>query len=533
MKQLLYIAACSLVLASYSCLAATGPALVARWQFDEASGTNVTDSAGVRHGYLSPNGAAFVAGGVSGNALSLVRANNGFALMPYVRQLTNNFSLSSWVRMNAGDTEGPSVIVTQDNTWHVNGLMLYVNEAWSGASAANKATFLVNDPSQSCRSTTTINDGEWHHVLITRSTNGQSLIYVDGAPAEGGMASSPMVDLKAPFMVGGLYGYVTANVPGGYFTGLIDEVQIYDDALSDAQIDLLYQHPGWSLEQATSRIRFEPSGGDFVGSVQVTLTTDIASSTIRYTLDGAEPDATSAAYAGPITLSDTTTIRARLFVAEFPASEIMETVFTKVPPITFLPSGGLFTNSVEVELSLHLGVGSIAYTVDGSTPLASSMRYGGPFTLTNGCVVKARVFLDSFGISDVMESTFARVYALDDGVSNAWREKYFGAGYLTDPRVGANEDPDRDGWSNLLEMRENTDPTDPASHPLILMGIKAIPKVTWSSIVGLKYQVLRKTNVAELTWEVVLPPAVASVPSSTFIDPDAPATSIYRIELVP
>lgn len=61
-----------------------------------------------------------------------------------------------------------------------------------------------------------------------------------------------------------------------------------------------------------------------------------------------------------------------------------------------------------------------------------------------------QVFLNNFPITEVLSASYARVYALDDGIPAEWRERYFGPGYLTDPRGAAEADPDGDGWTTKI-----------------------------------------------------------------------------------
>ncbi len=56
---------------------------------------------------------------------------------------------------------------------------------------------------------------------------------------------------------------------------------------------------------------FSPDGGSFNDSVAVTISCSTAVADIRYTTDGTEPTETSPRYAGPLTLTMTTTLRAR------------------------------------------------------------------------------------------------------------------------------------------------------------------------------------------------------------------------------
>lgn len=56
--------------------------------------------------------------------------------------------------------------------------------------------------------------------------------------------------------------------------------------------------------------QFSPASGEVEEETEVTLTCATAGASIYYTLDGSEPDATDTLYSGPITVSETTLIRA-------------------------------------------------------------------------------------------------------------------------------------------------------------------------------------------------------------------------------
>lgn len=286
------------------------------------------------------------------------------------------------------------------------------------------------------------------------------------------------------------------------------------------------------LAVAAPPLTISPDGGTFVGSVEVRIRSAVPGTTIRFTQDGSDPTPTSPEYRDPITLTESAIIKARLYVNTFPASEVESATFTRLPAIVFEPPGGVFTNSVAVTLQNTLGVGALFFTLDGTAPTSSSLPYLGPLMLTTGVTVQARVFLNAFPISETVAAQYARAYAAEDTIPDAWQEAFFGPGYLTDPRAAANADPDADGWINQYEFEAQTDPTDPASQPEIRVGIQAVPKVTWNSIPGLTYRVLRKDRPDAPAWQVVLPAFVATETTSTHIDAEAPRTAIYVVELV-
>ena len=56
-----------------------------------------------------------------------------------------------------------------------------------------------------------------------------------------------MIANGAPFLVGGVN---VSGVPTSRYTGLMDDVQVYDVALTDAQIDFIFTHPGQEVPPA-------------------------------------------------------------------------------------------------------------------------------------------------------------------------------------------------------------------------------------------------------------------------------------------
>jgi CotH kinase protein/Chitobiase/beta-hexosaminidase C-terminal domain/Fn3 associated len=66
---------------------------------------------------------------------------------------------------------------------------------------------------------------------------------------------------------------------------------------------------------------FSVPGGVFTNDVTLALSSQTAAATIRYTLDGSEATAASAVYATPITLTNSTVVRARVFASGQPAGK--------------------------------------------------------------------------------------------------------------------------------------------------------------------------------------------------------------------
>ena len=83
-----------------------------------------------------------------------------------------------------------------------------------------------------------------------------------------------------------------------------------------------------------------PNGGSYSNSVNVSLSTTTTGATIRYTLDGTTPTASSAIYTGAITLSTSVTLNAGAFETGMPPSAIASAAFT----VTAVPLAPVITS---------------------------------------------------------------------------------------------------------------------------------------------------------------------------------------------
>lgn len=141
-----------------------------------------------------------------------------------------------------------------------------------------------------------------------------------------------------------------------------------------------------------------PSGGAFVGSTAVTISSS-AAGTLRYTTDGTAPDASSSLYTAnqPFTLSalGQIVVKALLIGTDTTQSSNVTTVvfhiITQPSAPTITPNGGQHVTSVAVTLTSNTPGASLRYTTDGSAPSSSATSYLGPFTLGTTAQVTSTV----------------------------------------------------------------------------------------------------------------------------------------------
>jgi hypothetical protein len=199
----------------------TPEGLVAAYSFDEGSGDTVADASGNGlDGVIS--GALWTNPGRFGSALLFDGIDDSvtIAASPTL-QLSSGMTLSAWVHPTTMQS-GWRAIVQKD----VDSYSLHASGDMGPLHPAGGGTFdgmggYVTGP-------VAIPVNAWSHLALTY--DGETLhLYVNGEeissmPQVGGLEAD-----TAPLQIGG-------NAYGEYFAGLIDEVRIYDRALSPSEI---------------------------------------------------------------------------------------------------------------------------------------------------------------------------------------------------------------------------------------------------------------------------------------------------------
>ena len=190
---------------------------------NEGTGTTISDSSGNGNTGTVTNtawGAGFSGGaGLGFNGTnSSVSFGTGASLSGQT-----DFTISAWVRTTA---TAEAVIIQQRDTG-------YNGEYMVKMSATGTISFMLYGNSAyqyDFATTTTVNDGQWHHVTVQRqATAGR--IYIDGV--ESASATGTIRDLDATI---GTYLGADVRDSNKYFNGNIDEVHIYSQALTPAEI---------------------------------------------------------------------------------------------------------------------------------------------------------------------------------------------------------------------------------------------------------------------------------------------------------
>ena len=72
---------------------------------------------------------------------------------------------------------------------------------------------------------------------------------MDGSLAEDSRSSYAIIANSAPFLIGGVD---VSGVPTASYTGLVDDVRVYDNALSSSEIQSLFDNPGSTIPEPST-----------------------------------------------------------------------------------------------------------------------------------------------------------------------------------------------------------------------------------------------------------------------------------------
>ncbi len=210
--------------------------LVARYRFEDAGARVAIDEAGWESGQLSAVGAGLGAGGIEGGALSLRASEGGQVMLPGAPMpWGSSWSVAVWFRTQPGETR-PMALVTWGGMSPSYGTYLALN-VHGGTLAAHCGAghYLTTDA--------VVNDGAWHHAVLSRSVDGDTRIHVDGGSPRHRVVNGP----AAQTGVVAVAGACGVGLESFHFEGAIDDLQFYSFQLSSDHATFLATNPGATL----------------------------------------------------------------------------------------------------------------------------------------------------------------------------------------------------------------------------------------------------------------------------------------------
>jgi hypothetical protein len=210
------------LLAAHDVKAANG--LVAAYGFDEGTGTGVADASGSGNGGTTSN-TTWSTAGKYGAALSF-NGSSSYVNVPDSSSLdlTNGMTIEAWVRPSSLGTTWRTVVLKQQTGDLAYGL--YANN-----NSTRPVGYVYNSAERSAGGGSALAANAWSHLATTY--DGANLrLYVNGVLAGTTATTGNVVVSSGVLRIGG------NSVWGEYFSGLIDEVRIYNRALSASEIGL-------------------------------------------------------------------------------------------------------------------------------------------------------------------------------------------------------------------------------------------------------------------------------------------------------
>lgn len=177
---------------------------------------------------------------------------------------------------------------------------------------------------------------------------------------------------------------------------------------TDSYLDNIWKNPGATT--SVTRPVMIPPGGTYNAPQQVTMTCSTANSTIYYTVDGSTPTTSSTRYTGPVSVPASMTLKAFATASGLDASGVHTgeyRIVNQVSAPVISPNGGVYSTAQPVTITCPTAGATIYYTLDGSTPTASSSQYTGSLTISSSAMLKAVGVKAGADNSEVASATFS------------------------------------------------------------------------------------------------------------------------------
>jgi hypothetical protein len=205
------------------------PTLVAAYNFDQGSGTTLTDSSGLgNHGSLA--GPTWSAEGRTGGALSFDGSNDLVTIADANSlDLSNALTLEAWVRPT-NVTGWKTVLTKESGTSSFAYSMFANNNAGNVANQRPGARLTIGGNARTVTGNAKLALNTWTHIATTY--DGATIrLFINGVQVETEARTGSVSVTAEQLRIGG-----SPALGGLYYAGLIDDVRIYNGALSEAQI---------------------------------------------------------------------------------------------------------------------------------------------------------------------------------------------------------------------------------------------------------------------------------------------------------
>jgi hypothetical protein len=200
--------------------------LVGYWSFDEGSGTIAKDYSGNGNDGTIYGGATWTTGKV-GSALSFDGVND-YVNVPDATMLRipGDITIVFWMKKKLEATDWQRIVGKGNSAYRNYGV-------WEEAGTGKKILFQQYGGGCNFFSNGTVELNQWYFIASVRQNLTVGKIFINDQITQASCSSGSTYTSSDPLTIG-YAGFHT------YFPGLIDEVRIYNRALSDSEIKALY-----------------------------------------------------------------------------------------------------------------------------------------------------------------------------------------------------------------------------------------------------------------------------------------------------
>jgi hypothetical protein len=211
------------------------PGLLAFWRFNEGTGTSVADNSGNGQPLTLSMGDHWASAGHERGTVFFDGATDVAGVTPQAGQPLFNYptktmTMSAWVRADTG--AAARLFATAVARTHED---YAFQDFWLGLTNGRPSCTIHSPTQEGPIATNAVGTG-WVHLACTHSSSGVVTLYVNGTVAASGSSGEQLGPIPTAILVGA--SETTAGV-SQYFPGAIDDVRLYNRALTTGEISYI------------------------------------------------------------------------------------------------------------------------------------------------------------------------------------------------------------------------------------------------------------------------------------------------------
>lgn len=236
--------------------------LVGYWNFDKGSGTVAAESSGWSKSGILTNGPTWISGKIGLYAIDFNTADNWINI-PHNAKFdfgaSSNFTVGFWIKAPAAQTNlaNPDNVVVEkwDTTFVPARYPFAIRINNSGHASPGTIYGARYDGTNNPRvtSTVTVNDDNWHFIIFEKSGSNLNL-YIDDLETGGTVTDTVTSSANGSNLFFGGRGTSTTDASNAYYKGGLDNVYIYNRALSAADRTELRIFSNWHRNVINSSV---------------------------------------------------------------------------------------------------------------------------------------------------------------------------------------------------------------------------------------------------------------------------------------